>query len=98
MSAFTLEQKIDFIFNWVQQYGENHIQSLQAIAIKDKAKDNWLNENHAAALLNVKPRTLRDKVKADDGWDINYRNENGKKWEYYVPDIMKHKQETSTLI
>ena len=89
MAQATLEEKIDTIFQWVRIQQTQHA--------KTRAKDAWMSESDAAALLGYTPEWFRRKVK-DSTIPIHFRNSNGRKYEYLTKDIMEYKERTSTII
>ena len=82
------------------------IATLMAIVKKDKVFDAWIDECTAAEMLGMQPRTLRRKctgykkkgVEIAPELPINYRNTNGRSWQYSRKDIKAFMQNTSTQI
>lgn len=54
-------------------------------------KVKWLNEDVAAALLDIEPRTLRTNAIS---WGINYRNTNGRSFQYHKGDLERYQEKT----
>ena len=90
------DEKIDQILNEMSGLKKEVIE-LRGLVIRDKVKDPWIPEKDAAALCNYDAENFRRKVKASD-IDVRYRNDNGRKWEYHEKDILRYKEETSTMI
>ena len=65
--------------------------------MKNQVDTTWLKEDMAAEMLGLKPRQLRNKVKEAEGLfgQIDYRNTNGRNWQYRRTDLLKYKELTS---
>lgn len=61
-----------------------------------RKKITFINEPDAAKMLNMNPRVLRRKC-LKNLLPINYRNENGRKYQYVKEDIEEHQLKTSTI-
>lgn len=70
------------------------VNNLTKLILKNKVDDVWIDEESAANLLELQPRTLRKKVKFKKILDIQARNTNGRNWQYNRKDIELYKQKT----
>lgn len=76
------------------------VHDLTVLVMKDKVNNIWLDEEVAASMLGVEPRTLRKAVKNPKHVFrlINFRNTNGRNWQYSRKSIMEFQTKTSTAI
>lgn len=73
------------------------IEQLTQIISKDKIYDTWIDEGTAAKMIGRSARTLRRMVKAGD-LPIDYRNTNGRAYQYNRRDLKKYLDNTSTSL
>lgn len=74
---------------------EQKLEEIYSLLLVDKLGSKWINEKDAAKMINVGIRKLRDNAL---NWGINYRNTNGRAFQYYLPDLKEYQVKTSTLV
>jgi hypothetical protein len=72
----------------------NKVDQLTLLVMKDKVDTTWVNEDTAAEMLGLQPRTIRLNVKSGS-LPVKFRHTNGRNWQYSRKDIMKYKDKTS---
>lgn len=76
---------------------ERVIDNLAKLMLKNKVDDTWVDETTAAGMLGYKDgRTLRKAVKAGS-INVDFRNTNGKNWQYSRKGLLNYKTQTSTI-
>lgn len=76
---------------------QKSVDNLCILIMKDKVDTTWVPESVAAEMIGYNdPRTLRKLVKSG-ALDIDFRNTNGRKWQYSRKSIMALKEKTSTI-
>ena len=71
--------------------------TLTNVVRRDKIYDAWVTEQDAASMLGLAPRTLRRRCR-DALLPINFRNTNGRNWQFSRKDITKYMNKSSTII
>ena len=70
---------------------------LTNVVKRDKIHDTWLSEVDAASMLGLAPRTLRRYCR-DASLPINFRNTNGRNWQFSRKDITTYMNNSSTMM
>lgn len=72
------------------------VHRLSILMMKDKVDTTWINEDTAAAMVNMTPAWFRRKVK--QGYEnfslISYRHTNGRNFQYSRKSILQFKENT----
>ncbi|MBS1629390.1 MAG: helix-turn-helix domain-containing protein [Bacteroidetes bacterium] len=94
----TYRQQIDFqmLVQEVQTL-KQMVTTLTTVVKRDKIFDAWLNEEDAASMLGLAPRTLRRYCR-DGALPINFRNTNGRNWQFSRKDILTYMNNSSTIM
>lgn len=74
---------------------EKTVDNLCKLILKEKVDTTWINEDVAAEMLGLQPRTLRMYVKSGK-IDIDFRNTNGRNWQYSRKGLLDYKKRTSS--
>lgn len=73
------------------------IHQLTLLVMKDKVDTTWIDEETAAKMLGYQdPRSLRKLIKKGVV-DVEYRNTNGRNYQYSRKGILKYKEKTAVL-
>jgi hypothetical protein len=94
----TYRQQIDFqaLVQEVQAL-KQMVGTLTSVVKRDKIFDAWLNEDDAASMLGLAPRTLRRYCR-DGMLPINFRNTNGHNWQFSRKDMTAYMNNSSTMM
>ncbi len=80
---------------------EKMVHQLSILVMKNKVNDTWVNEDIAAEMVGYNPETFRRKVKDAhkkhrEPWNlINFRNSNGRNWQYSRRSLENFQKRTS---
>lgn len=94
----TIEMEIRKLRN---EFGQK-FKELQRIIVTHMVKDKWVQQDVACALMNIKPRTLRDiRIHLDKNEKkvgcIGWKKGKGRNVLYYLPDIEKYNGEHALM-
>lgn len=81
------------LLNLVKSQGKQ-IHELQVMVMKNKVDDTWISEEIAAEMIGYDGRTFRRWVKAGK-LPIDFRNTNGRRYQYNRKSILRYKENTS---